>query len=124
MALCILLEPIEAGRRIDRHGHAAGEERAEEGREEILLAPEHERDRVPPPKPSRMETAGDRQRPRAERSVGDRPLTPVALLEEHVHALRGGLGLPAQDLGEGAERCGRRRPRGGRRRRLAHDRPT
>lgn len=113
MALRILLEPVEAGRRIDRNGHATGEERAEEAREEIRLGPEHERDRVPPAEPSRVEAGGNRHRPRAELSVGDRPLAPVALLEEDVDAPRVRLGLPVQDIGErfANARITARRPR-------------
>ena len=50
LALGILVEPVQAGRWVDRHGHTAGEERAEECVKEILLGPEQEPDRIPPPK--------------------------------------------------------------------------
>ena len=122
LALGILREPVQAGRWVDRHGHTAGEERTEEGVKEILLGPEHEPDRIPPPDASRGEAGGDRHRARPELPIGDRPLAPVGLLEEHVDAPGIGLGVPAQDIGERAERGGRGHPRGGGRRRLEHDR--
>ena len=106
----VLLDAVHAERRIERHRHAAGHQRADERREEPLLGPQHDGDRVAAAETARGEAAGDRLRFAPQPAVGERRLRAVLLAQMDVDALGRALGVPGQRFDDRPGRGGRSVP--------------
>jgi hypothetical protein len=99
LAVCVLFDLVRPKGRVDRHGHSAGDERAEEGLKERHLRPQHERDGVALPDAPLAKTGADPLRRRQQIAVADRCLR-IVRPKMDVDAIRCSLGMPVQDVDE------------------------
>ena len=96
LAADVLLDAVEAERRIQGDRYAAGHQRADEGREEPLLGPQHDGDRVAAAEPVLGEAPRDGLRLVPQPAVGEGGLLSGFLAQVDVGAFGRALGVPGQ----------------------------
>ena len=101
----VLFDAVEAEGRIQGDRYAAGHQRADEGREEPFLGPQHDGDRVAAAEPVLGEAPRDGLRLAPQPAVGEGCFVSVFLAQVDVDAFGYVLGMPGQRFDDRAGVC-------------------